>query len=183
MEYFSGLLFLTTNRVGHIDDAFISRVHVAIGYKALSGSDRQRIWSGFFDKLAKERADKIQIAPEAKNWVLETAATEQAQLNGRDIRNALQTAITLAEAEREEKADFDPPPSASKKAAIVVDRSHFQRVLDITNEFQEYVKSIRREDEKKRAKGRRDRNDYWEGGDDQLELIGHDQYSDYSDAL
>lgn len=26
MEYFTGLLFLTTNRVGHIDDAFISRV-------------------------------------------------------------------------------------------------------------------------------------------------------------
>ena len=25
MEYFRGLVFLTTNRVGHIDDAFISR--------------------------------------------------------------------------------------------------------------------------------------------------------------
>lgn len=36
MEYFKGLLFLTTNRVGQIDDAFISRVHVAIGYDKLN---------------------------------------------------------------------------------------------------------------------------------------------------
>ncbi|KAI7332767.1 hypothetical protein KC315_g4505 [Hortaea werneckii] len=33
MEYFRGLLFLTTNRVGQIDDAFMSRVHMAIGYE------------------------------------------------------------------------------------------------------------------------------------------------------
>ncbi|KAL8988503.1 MAG: hypothetical protein Q9177_002432, partial [Variospora cf. flavescens] len=148
MEYFKGLLFLTTNRVGQIDDAFISRVHIAIGYKPLSGEDRKRIWHGFFRKLLKERAGKIQVAPGAKKWVLEMAAAGKAQLNGRDIRNALQTAITLAEAEAEEDPDFDP-----SKMAIVVDQSHFQRVLDISHKFHEYVRSIRREDEKKRAAG------------------------------
>ena len=158
MEYFRGLLFLTTNRVGQIDDAFISRVHVAIGYKALSGEDRQKIWNGFFRKLAKERAGKIQVAPGAKKWVLEMAVKGTAQLNGRDIRNALQTAITLAETECEEDPDFDP-----STMTVVVDQSHFQRVLDISNKFHEYVRSIRREDEKKRAAGRFDRNDYWEG--------------------
>jgi AAA+ superfamily predicted ATPase len=158
MEYFRGLLFLTTNRVGQIDDAFISRVHVAIGYKALSGEDRQKIWNGFFRKLAKERAGKIQVAPGAKKWVLEMAVKGTAQLNGRDIRNALQTAITLAETECEEDPDFDP-----STMIVVVDQSHFQRVLDISNKFHEYVRSIRREDEKKRAAGRFDRNDYWEG--------------------
>ena len=81
-----------------------------------------------------------------------------AQLNGRDIRNALQTAITLAETECEEDPDFDP-----STMIVVVDQSHFQRVLDISNKFHEYVRSIRREDEKKRAAGRFDRNDYWEG--------------------
>ncbi|KAL8697714.1 MAG: hypothetical protein Q9201_006975, partial [Fulgogasparrea decipioides] len=156
MEYFEGLLFLTTNRVGQIDDAFISRVHIAIGYKALDGEDRKRIWNGFFQKLLKERAGKIQIAPGAKKWVLEMAASGKAQLNGRDIRNALQTAITLAEAEAEEDPDFDP-----SKMAIVVDQSHFQRVLDISHRFHEYVQSIRREDEQTRANRRQDRNDLW----------------------
>ncbi|KAK8133234.1 P-loop containing nucleoside triphosphate hydrolase protein [Apiospora kogelbergensis] len=156
MEYFKGLLFLTTNRVGQIDDAFISRVHVAIGYEALTPESRSKIWQGFFRKLAKERAGKIQISPAARKWVLEKAISGEAQLNGRDIRNALQTAITLAEAECEEDPDFD-----MDTMTIIVDQSHFQRVLDITNKFQSYVQSIRREDEKKRAAGRYDRNDYY----------------------
>ncbi|KAJ8133471.1 hypothetical protein O1611_g155 [Lasiodiplodia mahajangana] len=156
MEYFKGLLFLTTNRVGQIDDAFISRVHVAIGYPSLSPANRSEIWKGFFRKLNKERAGKIQISQGAKKWVLDRALTGSAQLNGRDIRNALQTAITLAEAEYEEDPEFDP-----ETTVIVVDQSHFERVLDITNKFQTYVESIRREDEKKRAAGRHDRNDYY----------------------
>ncbi|ETN45159.1 uncharacterized protein HMPREF1541_10036 [Cyphellophora europaea CBS 101466] len=44
-------------------------------------------------------------------------AWSQAQLNGRDIRNALQTAITLAAAECEEDPDFDPT-----KMAIIVEQ-------------------------------------------------------------
>ncbi|KAH7014378.1 P-loop containing nucleoside triphosphate hydrolase protein [Microdochium trichocladiopsis] len=158
MEYFKGLLFLTTNRVGQIDDAFISRVHVAIGYEALSPDSRAKIWQGFFRKLAKEKAGKIQISTGAKKWVLDRAASGESQMNGRDIRNALQTAITLAEAEHEEDPDFD-----AEKMTVIVGQSHFQRVLDITNKFHSYVyvQSIRREDERKRAAARQDRNDYW----------------------
>lgn len=154
MEYFKGLLFLTTNRVGQIDDAFISRVHVAIGYKALDADDRARIWNGFFRKLVRDRAGKIQVAPDAKKWVLNSTGAEQTDLNGRDIRNALQTAISLAEFEAEEDPDHDP------KLAVVVTKSHFERVLSMSNKFHAYVSSIRKEDEKKRASGRGDRNDY-----------------------
>lgn len=139
MEYFKGLLFLTTDRVGQIDDAFILRVHIAIGYTPLSGEARKKIWNGFFKKLVKERAGKIQVAPGAKKWVFEMAASGQGQLNGRDIRNALQTAIALAEAEAEEDADFD-----TSKLAIVVDQSHFQRVLDISHKFHKYGGKMRR---------------------------------------
>lgn len=158
MEYFKGLLFLTTNRVGQIDDAFISRVHVAIGYDKLNAETRKRIWNGFFQKLARERAGKIQIAPDAKKWVLQTTGENQVQLNGRDIRNALQTAITLAEFESEEDPDY------TSEMVIIVTKDHFQRVLEMSNKFHDYVTSIRREDEKKRAHGRGDRNDY--DGDD-----------------
>ncbi|GAP93427.2 putative ATPase family AAA domain-containing protein 3B [Rosellinia necatrix] len=155
MEYFKGLLFLTTNRVGQIDDAFISRVHAAIGYRSFTPEDRAKIWQGFFHKLERERAGKIQVARGAKKWVLEKAASGGAQLNGRDIRNALQTAITLAEAEYEEDPDFDP-----EKTTIVVDQSHFERVLEISEKFHSYLQSIKKEDERKRAANRFDRNDY-----------------------
>ncbi|KAH9904445.1 P-loop containing nucleoside triphosphate hydrolase protein [Xylariomycetidae sp. FL2044] len=156
MEYFRGLLFLTTNRVGQIDDAFISRVHIAIGYEHLSSENRAKIWEGFFKKLAKERPGKIQIAPGAKRWVLDNARSGTAQLNGRDIRNALQTAITLAEAECEEDPDFVPDTMA-----VIVEESHFKRVLEISNKFHKYVESIREADEKRRAIARQDRNDFW----------------------
>lgn len=152
MEYFKGLLFLTTNRVGQIDDAFISRVHVAIGYQALNNETRRKVWNGFFRKLVHEQAGKIQIASDAKKWVLDN--TGETNLNGREIRNALQTAITLAEFEREEDPDNDTA------LVTVVTKTHFQKVLEMCNRFRGYIASIRREDEKKRAQGRGDRNDY-----------------------
>ncbi|KAL4917034.1 P-loop containing nucleoside triphosphate hydrolase protein [Aspergillus aurantiobrunneus] len=153
MEYFKGLS-LTTNRVGQIDDAFISRVHIAIGYNTLNGETRKKIWNGFLQQLARERAGKIQIAPDAKKWVLETTGESQVQLNGRDIRNALQTAITLAEFECEEDPDYSP------EMVTVVTQDHFQRVLEMSNRFHNYVTSVRREDERRRAQCRGDRNDY-----------------------
>ncbi|KAI1344529.1 hypothetical protein F5Y15DRAFT_411360 [Xylariaceae sp. FL0016] len=155
MEYFKGLLFLTTNRVGQIDDAFISRIHIAIEYRPFTPEAHAQVWKGFFGKLARERAGRIQIAPAAKSWVLATATSGESQMNGRDIRNALQTAITLAEADYHEDPDFDP-----EKTTIIVDQSHFEKVLDFSNKFRTYVESIRREDERKRAAGRHDRNDY-----------------------
>ncbi|KAJ5452459.1 hypothetical protein N7445_000642 [Penicillium cf. griseofulvum] len=161
MEYFKGLLFLTTNRVGQIDDAFISRVHIAIGYPSLDEEARRKVWNGFFRKLVRDRAGKIQISPDAKAWVLET--TGETQLNGRDIRNALQTAITLAEFESEEDPDYDDT------LATIVTKTHFEKVLDMCNRFRSYVTSIRREDERKRAQGRGDRNDYGRGTANKME--------------
>lgn len=45
LEYFNGLLFLTTNRVGDIDEAIISRCIAMIRYQAPDFEDRRRIWS------------------------------------------------------------------------------------------------------------------------------------------
>jgi len=39
LEYYRGILFLTTNRVGDIDPAFKSRIHVSLEYEPL---DRRR---------------------------------------------------------------------------------------------------------------------------------------------
>lgn len=84
MEYFRGLLFLTTNRVGQIDDAFVSRVHMAIGYERLSPEFRRNIWEGFFRKLERERAGKVLVGPSAKKFVLTSKWVEEIELNGRE---------------------------------------------------------------------------------------------------
>lgn len=42
LEYYNGLLFLTTNRVGTIDEAFKSRIHLSLYYVSLTNSKTQR---------------------------------------------------------------------------------------------------------------------------------------------
>ena len=44
LEYFNGLLFLTTNRVDDIDEAIISRCIALIKYHAPNADDRRKIW-------------------------------------------------------------------------------------------------------------------------------------------
>lgn len=86
MEYYRGILFLTTNRVGHFDDAFISRIHVIIRYDKLELRDRETIWRQFFTKLKKERKE-IEVEPDAKSYVFKSAEMRKNSWNGREIRN------------------------------------------------------------------------------------------------
>ncbi|KAI7152871.1 hypothetical protein KC349_g8727 [Hortaea werneckii] len=166
MEYFRGLLFLTTNRVGQIDDAFVSRVHMAIGYERLSPDFRRNIWEGFFRKLERERAGKILVGPSAKKFVLHSDEVQKIELNGREIRNALQTAITLAEFESIEAAGAsgESGTTSASSQLVVVEEDHFRRVLKMSEKFHDYVTAIRREDEIQRAKVRGDRDDYAKAG-------------------
>lgn len=51
LDYFRGILFLTTNRIGRFDEAFMTRIHVAVGYERLTDSAREQIWDNMFDTL------------------------------------------------------------------------------------------------------------------------------------
>jgi hypothetical protein len=42
LDYLQGILFLTTNRVGHFDEAFKSRIHLSLGYEKLDDDTRKR---------------------------------------------------------------------------------------------------------------------------------------------
>jgi SpoVK/Ycf46/Vps4 family AAA+-type ATPase len=44
LEYFNGLLFLTTNRIDDIDEAIVSRCIALIRYHAPNHADRCKIW-------------------------------------------------------------------------------------------------------------------------------------------
>lgn len=51
LEYFNGLLFLTTNRIGDIDEAIISRCIAMIRYHQPGFEDRKRIWRVMADQF------------------------------------------------------------------------------------------------------------------------------------
>jgi SpoVK/Ycf46/Vps4 family AAA+-type ATPase len=86
LEYYEGLLFLTTNRVDNIDAAFQSRIHISLAYPDLTTDSRRHIWENFLKGLA------VQEGFEKKD--LDELAT--VELNGRQIKNILKSAALLA---------------------------------------------------------------------------------------
>ncbi|KAJ7932166.1 P-loop containing nucleoside triphosphate hydrolase protein [Mycena leptocephala] len=85
VEYYRGILFLTTNRVQAFDEAFLSRIHVALHFTELSEASRAQVWRAFVLKAGIQDISDQQIATLAE-W----------QVNGRQIKNAVATADSLA---------------------------------------------------------------------------------------
>ncbi|KAK6536843.1 hypothetical protein TWF281_001053 [Arthrobotrys megalospora] len=90
LEYYSGILFLTTNRVKTFDEAFQSRIHVALRYRDLDKSAREQVWRNFIQKI--EASGNTTAIKEADYDFLGSVP-----LNGRQIKNAARTALSLAE--------------------------------------------------------------------------------------
>jgi SpoVK/Ycf46/Vps4 family AAA+-type ATPase len=120
VEYYRGILFLTTNRVQAFDEAFLSRIHVALHFGELSEASRAQVWRAFVARTSTSSTggmpiDEAQIALLAKRAV-----------NGRQIKNAVRTACSLARARREE-----------------VGLGHFLETLDAMDEFTEQFEGMK----------------------------------------
>ncbi|OMP85294.1 26S protease regulatory subunit 8 [Diplodia seriata] len=90
LDYFQGILFLTTNRVGSFDEAFMSRIHLQIGYAPLDDSARLQVWNNSFKKLSanhKQGGKEIQYSFSAKEYVKSSKTLHSLRWNGREIRN------------------------------------------------------------------------------------------------
>lgn len=88
LEYHQGILFLTTNRVADIDDAFLSRVSVGLHYEPLSASDRSMIWSHLL-----ESSGSFDMG------LVDAPALGQLEINGRQIKHCIRLALALAQSE------------------------------------------------------------------------------------
>ncbi|KAK0121303.1 hypothetical protein ONS96_011477 [Cadophora gregata f. sp. sojae] len=91
LEYYEGILILTSNRVGTFDEAFRSRIQLALHYPKLTPPFRRRIWQNFFDILSEDKED-VDL-PDLTSHMDELSKRE---MNGREIRNALTSARQLA---------------------------------------------------------------------------------------
>lgn len=78
LEYYEGLLFLTTNRVMEFDEAVLSRIHLKIKYADLTKEARRGILTSF---LADART--AQGPPVVEPSELDRLASTR--LNGRDV--------------------------------------------------------------------------------------------------
>lgn len=122
LEYYEGILVLTSNRVGTFDEAFKSRIQLALHYPNLSETDRRKIWNNFIKALA-EVEENVDIAD------LEDRVDDLAKhkMNGRQIRNAVTTARQLAQYRKQ-----------------TLDYGHFEHVISTMIEFDQYLEKTHR---------------------------------------
>ncbi|KAI8961503.1 hypothetical protein F5Y11DRAFT_224951 [Daldinia sp. FL1419] len=152
LEYYNGLLFLTTNRVNTIDEAFKSRIHMSLYYPPLDKTQTQDIFRLNLAKLREIEAQRHTMTGEptlvikdreiiefaAKHYEANSRSTSC--WNGRQIRNAFQIASSLAHhnftiAVENARANGQQPPMAP-----VLDRGLFDKVQMSTLSFDRHMK-------------------------------------------
>ncbi|KAI5785369.1 P-loop containing nucleoside triphosphate hydrolase protein [Pyronema domesticum] len=116
LEYFQGILFMTTNRVETFDEAFQSRIHIALRYSDLDSKARHAVWTQFLDMVSHEEPRKI-LTQEQLNVL------SRKNLNGRQIKNIVRTAQALAYSMGED-----------------LSLKHIMEVLEVTEEFEHDLK-------------------------------------------
>jgi AAA+ superfamily predicted ATPase len=57
LEYYEGILFITTNRVQTFDEAIASRVHLALKYHPLDEGARKEVWKMFLAKAKNKHGN------------------------------------------------------------------------------------------------------------------------------
>lgn len=91
LEYFDGVLIMTTNLVNQIDEAVFSRVHLCLEYGAPQDADRRAIWQSMF---SKELLDAVTGDGSAHDAMLDMLSKKK--LNGREIKTVIQNAVGKA---------------------------------------------------------------------------------------
>lgn len=174
LEYYQGILFLTTNRVGAFDEAFKSRIHISLYYPELAKPQSLKIWEMNLERAKKidlERTrtqtmpgmiiDEEDIRAYAEiHWIENQRGV--GKWNGRQIRNAFQTASALALYEahgknlirlRENPDGEITPPQLKRK--------HFEKVAKATTQFGEYMEATIGKDDADASHFRGDRTDHF----------------------
>ncbi|KAJ4305544.1 hypothetical protein N0V90_001075 [Kalmusia sp. IMI 367209] len=122
IEYHEGILILTSNRVGTFDEAFRSRIQIAIHYPPLRAFQRLQIWKNFFDRLESFKDGAVDV-DDLRDHLEEL---QDIEINGRQIRNAITTARQYAEWK-----------------GTVMNYEHLETALEVAGKFDKYSEKLR----------------------------------------
>jgi hypothetical protein len=88
LEYYRGVMFLTTNRADIVDDAVASRCIARLDYDVPPVEDQRRIWRILADTSGLALTDEV----------IDAIVTKYPRLSGRDVKNILKLAAMVAAA-------------------------------------------------------------------------------------
>ncbi|KAI1411714.1 hypothetical protein F5Y13DRAFT_200698 [Hypoxylon sp. FL1857] len=121
LEYYEGILILTSNRVGIFDEAFKSRIQLALHYPTLGPYQRLRIWENFLDRLDKIDDNSVDLNDLRDH--LDDLKEEE--MNGRQIRNTITTARQYA-----------------KWKNTTLTYAHLKDVIEVSGRFDKYLNKL-----------------------------------------
>lgn len=184
LEYYHGILFLTTNRVGRLDEAFRSRVHLSLYYPPLDRKSTIEIFKSNLQRIAQHKKGAMKIR---EDEILDFAKDHykfnkpRVRWNGRQIRNAFHIAVALAEndaiehdgakaetAPGENKGDGEGRPPRKPKLRA----RHFEVVEGASSKFDEYLTSVLGMAQAERMRLESYRKDDWKYAE---ERVGQDE--------
>ncbi|KAK8140098.1 hypothetical protein PG984_000164 [Apiospora sp. TS-2023a] len=155
LEQFNGLLFLTTTRIGLIDEYVFSFANLMIRFEKLENRARLEIWRGL-EKRFRTHDSKVVLSPNITTFL--TRSVRMIDLNGHEMSHCFKVAIALA-------ASMPKHPGSNEGDKIIVDDEHFKEAINMAHESRQYMSSIHGGDESTRASSLAYRNDKFEYSD------------------
>lgn len=162
LEYYNGIMFLTTNRAGVLDEAIKSRVHLNLYYDHLTEEQTVAIFKQHIQRLRnieKQRnpdqneqimvlhKEIIQFARDHYNQSgsNNSPGNNFGRWNGRQIRNAFLIASSLAHYDSEDEGDEEDKDDLAehgRKKQKQLGRSQFEIVAKTTLMYDQYRQSV-----------------------------------------
>ncbi|CAM1511912.1 Fc.00g094250.m01.CDS01 [Cosmosporella sp. VM-42] len=167
LEYYNGILFLTTNRIGKIDQAISSRIHLMLHCSRLGKCEIRISSKSTLTAYKKPRNNRAKLAASSPlSWSKVTFCSsppitairtlrEKGAWNGRQVRNAFIVAASLARADAQHQ-----PPEFQPRLGY----SHFKQVKKLMAEYVDF------------------RNHVLGKTDSQLALMNEERDGDYENA-
>jgi AAA+ superfamily predicted ATPase len=98
VEYFKGILIMTTNRVRAFDPAIMSRIHHAVDFEGTTQQQEYDLWMLWLKRVQREGAYRHGELDKIKKFINDTNKKKKRNyMSGREIRNVFLTAQILAE--------------------------------------------------------------------------------------
>lgn len=159
-------MFLTTNRVGRMDEAFRSRVHISLYYPPLDLHSTVEIFETNLARTIERKRETLKVRGDEIMRFAEKhfeRNEERVRWNGRQIRNAFHIAVALAENEMVERAAMqtrNTDESVPRKATLRA--RHLRVVEEASTKFDEYLTSVLGMAQATRLKNESVRHDAWQ---------------------
>ncbi|TID02058.1 hypothetical protein CH35J_004622 [Colletotrichum higginsianum] len=146
LEYYAGILFLTTNRIGDFDEAFASRIHMSLYYPELDEQKTLKVFRlnlELIEQRFQKQGRTIIFDPSSIEDFAQQHFREHKynRWNGRQIRNACQTALALAEFDAQGGV-LEVDGEVDRDAVVKLQLKYFRTVQRAYLDFGKYLGDI-----------------------------------------